>query len=237
LCLHKPLVDARRKFLRAFFIAAFALIIADLPPLLVLPLPLVSPQAAIRRSWFDFQSCLLYLLTVLFNELYFYTATIYKWKTLLRDFHFEPLVLESLSFLSKKECIRVYGFVIMPNHMHLIWELVQNNGKESPAASLMKFTAHRFEEHLKRNQPFVLDEYVVDWRSRKYNFWQPKPDWFLLNKEETLLQKLTYIHTNPMQEHWDLVKDPAAYPYSSARFYEHRINDFDFLLDYRDYKG
>jgi REP element-mobilizing transposase RayT len=27
-------------------------------------------------------------------------------------------------------------FVIMPNHFHLIWELLKPNGKESPVASL-----------------------------------------------------------------------------------------------------
>ena len=35
-----------------------------------------------------------------------------------------------------------------------------------------------------------------------------------------MLQKLKYIHNNPMQPHWQLAATPAAYPWSSAAFYE-----------------
>lgn len=169
------------------------------------------------------------------KEIYFYTATIHQWKPLIKDFGFEPVIVQSLSFLYKKECIKVYGFVIMPNHIHLIWELLQNNGKESPVSSFMKFTAHSFCEIIKQKAPHVLKEYKVDWHSRSYNFWHPKADWFLLNQLPAIEQKLNYIHLNPMRGKWSLVADPTEYFYSSCRFYETGINDFDFLHDYRDW--
>jgi REP element-mobilizing transposase RayT len=121
-----------------------------------------------------------YLKSMLQRELYFYTATIYKWKPLIKEFNLEPVITQSLSYLCQKECLRVYGFVIMPNHVHFIWELLQNNGKESPVSSFMKFTAHQFQSWLEQNAPRVLNEYRVDWHSRNYNFWQTKADWFLL---------------------------------------------------------
>ena len=34
-----------------------------------------------------------------------------------------------------------------------------------------------------------------------------------------LEQKLTYIHNNPVQLHWQLADTPEEYPWSSARFY------------------
>jgi|SRR5687767_4847389 len=171
------------------------------------------------------------------HKLYFYTNSIREWKPILKQYNLEPLILQSLSFLSNKECIKVYGFVIMPNHMHLIWELLKQNGKESPVASLMKFTAHQFEKFLQKKDPAYLKEFAVDWNSRQFNFWQPDADWFLLNNETTILQKLNYMHNNPMLKHWNLVDDPVKYPYSSAKFYETGINDFDFLFDFRDYNG
>src|SRR5215217_4127446 len=152
------------------------------------------------------------------REIYFYTATIHQWKPLLQTYNLEPVILDSLSYLHGKGCIKVYGFVIMPNHMHLIWEFLQNNGKESPAASLMKYTAHEFQTTLREKNPLVLKEYMVDWSSRRYNFWHPKPDWFLLYKQKTIEQKLKYIHLNPMRGKWSLVSDPIDYPYSSAMF-------------------
>ena len=70
--------------------------------------------------------------------------------------------INSLRFLSKKECIRVYGFVIMPNHFHWIWQLLKPNGKESPVESLMKFTAHQFEKYLRQKDPSLLYEFAVE---------------------------------------------------------------------------
>src|SRR5687767_14734530 len=102
-----------------------------------------------------------------YHEIYFYTSSIREWRPLIKQYNFEPIILNSLSFLSKKECIKVYGFVIMPNHFHLIWELLKPNGKESPVASLMKFTAHQFEKYLLTKDPALLNEFAVEWNSRK----------------------------------------------------------------------
>jgi putative transposase len=169
------------------------------------------------------------------RQIYFYTATIYQWKPLLKTYNFEPIILNSMEYLHDKGCIKVYGFVIMPNHIHLIWEILQYNGKESPVASLMKHTSHEFQSQLRQRHPEALNDYIVDWTSRQYNFWQPKPDWFLLYKEETIRQKLDYVHFNPMRGKWSLVGDPSDYLYSSARFYEKGVRDFSFLYDYRDW--
>jgi hypothetical protein len=37
-----------------------------------------------------------------------------------------------------------------------------------------------------------------------------------------------------MKGKWSLVNDPSEYYYSSCRFYEKGVNDFEFLEDYRD---
>jgi putative transposase len=170
-----------------------------------------------------------------YGSLYFYTSTIHNWRPLIHQYNFYNTITDSLSFLHKKGLLKVYGFVIMPNHMHLIWQLLKQNGKESPVASLMKFTAHSFEQHIVQNNPNDLSNYIVNWRTRKYNFWQPEPDWFLLFKEKTTFQKLNYIHNNPLQKHWNLVNDPVNYMYSSAKFYETGLKEFDFLYHYLDY--
>jgi REP-associated tyrosine transposase len=84
-----------------------------------------------------------------FDKLYFYTSTIRNWIPILRDHNLEPIIVDSLNFLYQKGCIKLYGFVIMPNHMHLILEQLKLNGKEKPIASLMKYTAHCFEKFFK----------------------------------------------------------------------------------------
>jgi putative transposase len=176
-----------------------------------------------------------YFATMIYGELYFYTSSIRHHHPLIRQYDFYRVITDSLSFLHHRKCLRIYGFVIMPNHMHLIWQLLKKNGKESPVASFMKHTAHQFEQHIRANNPDDLVHYCVTWHSRQYNFWQPEPDWFLLLKEHTTRQKLDYIHNNPLQTRWNLVSEPAAYRYSSARFYETGKSEFDFLFDYRDF--
>jgi hypothetical protein len=45
------------------------------------------------------------------------------------------------------------------------------------------------------------------------------------------MQKLKYIHNNPMAEHWNLVQNPYDYKYSSARYYDVNEKSFEFLKD------
>ncbi|MCW3086663.1 MAG: hypothetical protein JWQ78_49 [Sediminibacterium sp.] len=170
-----------------------------------------------------------------YGALYFYTSSIHNWRPLIRQYDFYETITNSLLFLHKKGMIRIYGFVIMPNHIHLVWQLLKSNGKETPVASLMKFTAHTFEQYILQHNPSDIVHYAVDWRSRKYNFWQPEPHWFLLYKERTTVQKINYIHNNPLQEHWRLAESPVEYPFSSARFYETGEKNFEFLYHYKEF--
>ena len=54
-------------------------------------------------------------------------------------------------------------------------------------------------------------------------------------KKNLLETKLEYIHTNPMQEHWNLVANPEDWPYSSAMFYEQGKQPLVQVTDYREF--
>jgi putative transposase len=83
------------------------------------------------------------------NKIYFWTATIHKWHHLLEDDTVKQIIINSLKVLSDRNIITVYAFVIMPNHIHLIWQQIAKNGKETPKGSFMKFTAHEFRKYVK----------------------------------------------------------------------------------------
>lgn len=55
------------------------------------------------------------------NYPYFYTATILEWKHLLKPDKYKDIIIQSLYFFSTQNKIKVFGLVIMPNHIHLIW--------------------------------------------------------------------------------------------------------------------
>ena len=47
------------------------------------------------------------------------------------EYKYKEVNLESLQYLSNENKIDVFAFVIMPNHIHLIWRTKELNGKET----------------------------------------------------------------------------------------------------------
>jgi putative transposase len=167
--------------------------------------------------------------TMLLNEVYFWTSTIKDWKNLLAGDEFKNIIINTLKDLVSRDKIAVYAFVIMPNHIHIVWEMKAMNGKEMPYASFNKFTAHQFQKFLKQNNPVLLDQFKVVEPERKYRFWQRDPLAILMDSREKVLQKVGYIHENPLQEKWRLVDHENDYKWSSAKFYTTGIDDFNIL--------
>lgn len=167
------------------------------------------------------------------GEIYFWTATINGWQRLLQHDRYKDVVIGSLEYLSITRKIEVFAFVIMPNHIHLIWRILENNGKESARGSFLKFTAHEFKKMLVAEGQ-SLSSFEVRVNNKNYEFWQRDSLGVHLYTQEVAYQKLEYIHLNPLADHWCLVDDPCKYKYSSASFYEKGIKVFSFIKDLRD---
>lgn len=170
------------------------------------------------------------------GEIFFWTATIHNWNHLLKDNKYKQVILDSFSNLHERGLADVFAFVIMPNHIHLIWRTNKMNGKETVQGSFLKYTAHEFKKLLK-SDPVNLSMYSVNAINKKYEFWQRDPLAIDVYTREVMLQKLHYIHMNPLAAHWQLVDDPNAYYWSSAKFYEQGIKNFAFLKNIWDEFG
>lgn len=163
------------------------------------------------------------------GEVFFWTATINGWKHLLADDIYKKIIIDSLTNLSERGLADVYAFVIMPNHIHLIWKTNMLNGKETVQGSFLKYTAHQFKKLLRTKPSAPLSKYAVDASNKKYEFWQRDPLAIELYSRSVMVQKLHYIHMNPLAPHWQLAIDPSDYYWSSASFYERGTNHFAFL--------
>lgn len=163
------------------------------------------------------------------EKLYFYTITIKDWLPLLKGIEFKQIILNSIDFLSKKGLIKVYGFVIMPNHIHLIWEMLELNGKELPSSSFLKFTSHQFLKTLRTINLNLLKSFEVEADNKAHLFWQSDSLAIEVYSPEVIYQKLDYIHNNPCQKKLMLVNDPLDYSFSSFDFYENGRDRFGFL--------
>jgi REP element-mobilizing transposase RayT len=96
------------------------------------------------------------------GEIYFLTATIHKWLHLIECDLNKQLIVDHLKKLSDEGLITVYFpmtiGIIMPNHIHLIWQQNKLNGKETPKGSLLKYTGHEFLKTLKSESKSYLYE-------------------------------------------------------------------------------
>ncbi|KAA5534454.1 transposase [Taibaiella lutea] len=160
-------------------------------------------------------------------ELHFFTATILEWKMLLLPDKYKDIIIDSLKFLVKEERVIIHGFVIMSNHIHIIWHCRHPHKRENIQRDFLKFTAQKIKFDLIENHPEVLRHFKVNAKDREYQFWEINPLSIDIWTEAVVKQKLNYIHENPLRA--GLVKNPVEYLYSSARYYETGIDDWGVL--------
>lgn len=163
------------------------------------------------------------------TNLYFFTATNFKWKYLLFNDSNKQIIIDSLRFLSKAKRIEVYGFVVMPNHVHFIWQILDPHKPSNVQRDFMKYTAQQILFKLKEENAGLAEELLVNAKDRVFQFWERNALSVELYTPDIIFQKLEYIHNNPAVEKWLIVNEPTAYKYSSARFYETGIDEFGFL--------
>ena len=170
---------------------------------------------------------------IIFNQYpQFFTATVLEWKHLLAHDYMKDIIIESLRFLAEDGRVIIYGFVIMPNHIHLIWQIQDMHIKQKVQQNFLKFTAQKMKFRLIDTSDITLESYRVKASDREYQFWERNPLSIDLWSRPVFMQKLEYMHNNPTQPHWELCKFPQEYTYSSFRFYEFGDAKFDFLSHY-----
>jgi putative transposase len=168
------------------------------------------------------------------QQCYFYTESIYGFHHLLQNDLLKAIVVNSWKNLVDRGLAAIYGYVIMPNHIHLLWSMLQRNGGESAGSSFAKFTSHQFKKYLCSNDVWLLDRPIDEKTDRRYQFWKRDPLAVLISTEDIFLQKLDYIHDNPVQEKWKLSGSPEEYRWSSARFYNDGFDEFRILTHFRE---
>ena len=162
----------------------------------------------------------------------FFTATNLEWKRLLAPDKYKKVIISSMGFLVEKKRVIIYGFVIMPNHLHIIWQMQAGIKRMNVQRDFLKYTAQRIKADLKCNHPDILSQFLVNAKDREYQFWERNPLSVDLWSEKVLRQKLRYLHENPVRA--GLSSFPEEYKYSSALLYKTGFGNWGFLTHYRD---
>ena len=98
---------------------------------------------------------------MLFSEFFpnYFASTILEWKHLLKPDKY--IVISSLEFLVIERRIIVYAFVIMSNHIHVIWQVQPGFKPKDVQLSFMKYTAQMTIKDLRNNHKELLEIFRV----------------------------------------------------------------------------
>ena len=102
--------------------------------------------------------------------LQFFTATILEWKQPLVLDSMKQIIISSLQYLGNESRVKIYGFVLMPNHIHLIWQIQDGHEKAKVQQSFLKYTAQQMKFALAQNMK-ELEKYKVKASDRAYQSW------------------------------------------------------------------
>ncbi len=159
------------------------------------------------------------------KNIFFITTTCHDWLQLLMIGNSMQIVSESLNFYANKYEASILGYVLMPNHIHLIVYFLMGEDRVGFIRDLKKYTSIKIRQEIELSKPSYLRAISYSYRKQHYKIWQDRFDEVYLTSGKLVQTKLNYIHNNPLQNHWNLAKQPSDYLYSSALFYEQGIQN------------
>ena len=156
------------------------------------------------------------------NNTYFFTFTILGWcKIFLTDKYCQP-IFKWFEYCQKNYQNKIQGYVVMPDHVHVLMFLSKKSPK--PAILIMnakRFIAYELVSLLNRdNKTELLNYFKKHARTQDrahHKIFSDGYDSLLVESHKFFLQKLNYIHNNPVRK--GLSKEPEEYRYSSASNY------------------
>ena len=156
---------------------------------------------------------------------YFVSFATVNWiDVFTRDLYFSVLI-ESLDYCRKNKGMEIYGYCIMPSHVHIIFRSALSD-PSGLMRDLKGFTSRKLMKAIEDNPQESRREWML-WmfdRAGKKNsnvkekqFWQQHNQPIEIWSLKVFEQKLNYIHNNPVVS--GFVTDPVDWKYSSARNY------------------
>jgi REP element-mobilizing transposase RayT len=155
-------------------------------------------------------------------SIYFVTMSLNNHIPLFRRAVYRDIIINSLLYCINHKALRMFAYVIMPSHLHMIvFDAELNNERlHQTMGHFRSYTAHKLTKELEVFNPVLLEKKFTAEKEidRKYRIWASGYHPIGLTSNEFISQKFAYIHNNPANA--GLVSDPVQYPYSSALFWE-----------------
>ncbi|QBA20492.1 transposase [Chryseobacterium indologenes] len=160
-------------------------------------------------------------------------ATIF-WIDIFTRIEYFDIIIEALNYCRKNKGMIIFGYCIMPSHIHLIFR--SEKGQPSELIRDFKgFTAKKLLKAIEENNQESRKEWLL-WmfkkagsqnsNIKKYQFWQQNNNPIEIWTLKVFEQKLNYVHQNPVKA--GFVMEPWEWKHSSTRIY---CDDYDEILE------
>jgi len=161
---------------------------------------------------------------------YFSTFAINNFIPVFKDFpETNRIILDCFKFLVEENLVKIFSFVIMRNHIHLVWMSNGENEIDRIIFSFKKYTGNKIISFLKEVDKDYLSNFWSERKDRDHKLWKLNIGNILIHDSEMLNIKIRYIHNNPTKGHFKAVDDCVDYYYSSAKAYSLQSSNFSFL--------
>jgi putative transposase len=157
------------------------------------------------------------------NYFHFVTFTVVNWIDLFTRSRYCDVFLDSVKFCQQRKELEVGAWVIMSSHIHMILRGSENNNLQDIIRDLKSFTSRKIKEEIEESK----NESRRDWllwmfkragaaNSQNYDhqLWIQDNHPIQLASYEMLIQRLNYVHNNPVEAGY--VTEPQNWKYSSA---------------------
>ena len=151
---------------------------------------------------------------------HFVTCTVLHWLPIFTRKESVGIILSCLQFLQKNANLKLYAYVILENHLHMI---VQSDDLVKTMKSFKQYTAKELLVLLKKeNAKTILEQFHLYKKAHRkesnYQVWEEGYQPKLIQTESMMIGKIRYIHENPVKRGY--VDEAKHWRYSSARNYE-----------------
>jgi putative transposase len=164
------------------------------------------------------------------KEIHFVSFAVVEWVDVFTRREYRDILLDSLRFCQNSKELRLHGWCVMSNHVHLLASSAICD-LSGTLRDFKKFTSNKIIKAIIDNDQESRKTWMLqifreaggkNSRNEQFQFWrqdnQPKECY----SPEFTIQKLNYIHNNPVEA--GIVDKPEDYLFSSARDYSTKKN-------------
>ena len=157
------------------------------------------------------------------GDLHFITCSCYRRQAFLSSAQRRDLFLAVLEQVRQRYSFVVLGYVVMPEHIHLLLSEPEKGNPSVVMQALKLSFARRTIPRRGETRP----------EAKPVHVWQPRFYDYNVRSQHKRVEKLRYIHRNPVRR--GLVESPERWQWSSFRDYAYgesgpvRVNDWTVL--------